>query len=343
VLTTGGAITAALRFLVNVGSDAYLYDVQERARAEFLLRKRGAYLWTLAPHWFRLGDDTVTLDADNGFGTMPADFGSFGEQGQVYLNGQQLQYLQPDQLLGLVATSGATGVPIHYTLHTRANGRSIIYVYPVNTAQTVLLLRGYKKRVPDFIDYPVATPTVAVGTAGLLTGAYTYRVTFGAQAGIGLPESEVGTVSASVSPSTEKVELTDIPVAVNQNVTARNLYRTEAGGEQHKFLVSILDNVTTTYSDNIEDGDLGPDAPTGLNAITGMEQFPEDFHEMLIVEALAADLNPEKAFDWDRWEKKARRLWSDQKQGQNVVQVMPRYGQGSGGGFSRSRLRSVIG
>jgi len=40
VLTTGGAITAALRFLVNVGSDAYLYDVQERARAEFLLRKR---------------------------------------------------------------------------------------------------------------------------------------------------------------------------------------------------------------------------------------------------------------------------------------------------------------
>lgn len=44
--------------------------------------------------------------------------------------------------------------------------------------------------------------------------------------------------------------------------TARNVYRTIAGGSEYKFAFSVSGNVTTTATDNVADGSLGEVAPT---------------------------------------------------------------------------------
>lgn len=344
MLTSGATITAALRFIVNPGSDSYLYDEALRARGLYMLREVGAELHTLAPHWWKLGDGTISLTAGDGFGTVPADFSSFGESGQVYIQSQKipLRYVAPDVLFALVELEGqSASVPEFYTLHNRTStGRPKLYVYPTNSGAVTLSLRNYKRRVPDFIDLPMLAPTLAAGDAGALTGAYTFKITYVTAVG----ETEGGTASNSVTLATQKANLTEIPVSLSPQVTSRKVYRPIAGDTVSYLLAAtIADNTTTVLTGhNVADGALGVAMPTVLTAVTGMEEFPEDFHELLIVPALAAKLDPSKRFDWEHWEKKSRRLWNDQMQGQNVVHVMPRYGQG-GGGVSRSRLRSIIG
>ncbi len=101
-------------------------------------------------------------------------------------------------------------------------------------------------------------PTVAVNTAaGNLTGDYYYKVTFVNANG----ETQGGTASAVVSPSAQQVDLSAIPIG-GAGTTARKIYRTEAGGSTYKLAATINDNTTTTYTDNLADGDLGATAPT---------------------------------------------------------------------------------
>lgn len=135
-------------------------------------------------------------------------------------------------------------------------------------AQTV---RGAK----DFVDRtghsemefqvldPPAAPTVAVGAAGALTGAYTYRVTFRTPGGL---ETCVGAASAVVNPAAQRVELTNIPVSTSTRVSSRRIYRTKAGqvpastsgiGPAYFLVATIANNVATTYSDNATDASLG--------------------------------------------------------------------------------------
>ena len=114
---------------------------------------------------------------------------------------------------------------------------------------------------------PPAAPTVAVNTtAGNLTGPYYYRIAFITASG----STEVGTVSASVSPSAQQVNLTAIPTGP-AGVTARGIYRTVTGGASPyvTYLVAtISDNTTTTYTDNLADGSLGAAGLT-LNSTGG--------------------------------------------------------------------------
>ena len=97
--------------------------------------------------------------------------------------------------------------------------------------------------------------TTAVGGAGGLAGNYYYRVSYLT----GLGETETGVVSALVAPAGNEVELTNIPVSADAAVTSRNVYRTMAGGLniQMQLLVTIADNITTVYTDNIADVGLG--------------------------------------------------------------------------------------
>ena len=87
--------------------------------------------------------------------------------------------------------------------------------------------------------------------AGILTGAYYYAMTYE----IDGVETITGTVSNTVTVSTNSIDLT-LPIGPT-GTTARKLYRTEAGGSILKFLVTIGDNDSTTYQDNIADGSLG--------------------------------------------------------------------------------------
>ncbi len=104
-------------------------------------------------------------------------------------------------------------------------------------------------------------PTVATGAAGALTGAYTYKITFVTADG----ETDGGTTSATVNPSAQQVNLTAIPLGAS-GVTQRKIYRTVASGSQHKFVATIADNTTTTYTDNTTDGSLGANVPTATTA-----------------------------------------------------------------------------
>lgn len=110
---------------------------------------------------------------------------------------------------------------------------------------------------------PPGAPTVATGASGVLTGAYLYKITFVDDYG----ETSGGTESASVSPSSQQVNLTAIPTGPT-GVTARKVYRTASGGATgtEKLVHTISDNTTTTYTDNTADGSLGANVPTSNTA-----------------------------------------------------------------------------
>ena len=104
--------------------------------------------------------------------------------------------------------------------------------------------------------YSVAngTPTVATGSAGNPSGTYTYRVAFLTEYGV---VSNGGPASASVSPSSEQVDITNIPVSDDPQVIARLIYRDISGDAIYRFVDQINDNTTTSYTDDIADSSLG--------------------------------------------------------------------------------------
>ncbi|MDL2342497.1 MAG: tail fiber domain-containing protein [Patescibacteria group bacterium] len=117
-------------------------------------------------------------------------------------------------------------------------------------------------------------PSVALGAAGVLTGAYTYKVTFVTANG----ETTGGTTSGSVSPSAQQVNLTAIPVGAT-GTTQRKIYRTAAGGVDgtQKLLTTIADNTTTIYTDNTADGSLGAVLPGSNTATTNTNNATVSF------------------------------------------------------------------
>ena len=95
---------------------------------------------------------------------------------------------------------------------------------------------------------PIATNNLV---SGVLTGSYFYAMTYE----IDGVETITGTTSNTLIVSTNSIDLT-LPIGPT-GTSARKLYRTEAGSSVLKFLVTISDNDSTTYQDNIADGSLG--------------------------------------------------------------------------------------
>ena len=124
------------------------------------------------------------------------------------------------------------------------------------------------------IKEPSAAPTVAVGAAGVLTGTYTYVVTYyNSTKGV---ESQPSAVSAEVTPSSQSIDITSIPVSSDAQVDQKRIYR--VGGVLASFsLVATIPNATTSYNDDLADTAIpGNDmaatdydqAPTGLDFLT---------------------------------------------------------------------------
>jgi len=343
MLTTGEAITTAYRE-INVGSETIETEVALRTRGQVNLTKVCKRIRSFAPYWWKHGDGTVALT--NGVGTMPVDFEGFGTLGHPYIQGQEtlgpLCYMDADMLEAhLKLDSAVSTVPRYYTLKDKTPlGVPKIKTYP--RSNVTLALVGYVKRMPDLVDFPVA-PTVTPGAAGLLNGPFRYRVTFKHPAG----ETEGGTVSAVVNPATQKVDLSAIPVAVGpagRIVTARGIYRTEVGGEEFKFAQDVAGNVTTALVGEEADVSLGVACPTPATAVTGLEVFPDAFHETAIVDGLV-ELFARKAGDTAEvqfsreWVRDVRRMWANEKQGQNIPRGFPPYGAGAlYSGYRRPRL-----
>ncbi len=105
-----------------------------------------------------------------------------------------------------------------------------------------------------------AAPVTPAAPGNVDNGAHRYLATFVTAAG----ETQAGTVSAAATVVDKtvngKVALTGIPIG-GALVTARNLYRSTAGGSTYLLLATIADNLTTTYTDDIADSALGVGAP----------------------------------------------------------------------------------
>ena len=119
---------------------------------------------------------------------------------------------------------------------------------------------------------PPGAPTATVNpTTGSLNGTYYYAVTYKTATG-----ETVSGIAVTVSPASQQVDLTNIPISSDSRVIGRKLYRTVAGatdGIQAKLVTTINNNTTTTYTDNLPDGSLGAFIPwvntTGGQIYTG--------------------------------------------------------------------------
>lgn len=128
------------------------------------------------------------------------------------------------------------------------------------------------------------------GTAGVLSGTYTWKITFVDNQG---EESDASGDSNSIVLATQQGTLTSIPLG-DARTTARNIYR-KGGLLTVNYLVgTIQDNLSSTYSDNQTDlaalqtgvilaGDIPGDYPNtrfnnalsgALNAPSGNGRFP---------------------------------------------------------------------
>ncbi len=111
---------------------------------------------------------------------------------------------------------------------------------------------------------PVACVIAAGSQPGNLSaGAYTYKITFVSNYG----ETGAGVASNSVTAAVNSsMALTAIPIGSSNNVIARKIYRTTAGGANYLLAATISDNVTTTYTDTLADAGLGAAPPAASTA-----------------------------------------------------------------------------
>lgn len=103
-------------------------------------------------------------------------------------------------------------------------------------------------------------PSSAVGAAGILSGSFEYGVTFVTPAG----ETELGATSTPLSVSSKEIDLSSVPLG-GPGTIARNIYRRK-DAISFLFVDSINDNVTTIYTDNKDESELGSLPPEGSTA-----------------------------------------------------------------------------
>ena len=120
------------------------------------------------------------------------------------------------------------------------------------TFQNVLILKAI-----GAAPSAAATAALAAGTT-LGIGLYVYAYTYANNDG----ESTISpTTSITTTSGNQKVNLSAVTVGPT-GTTKRNIYRTAVGGgTNYKFVGSINDNVTTTFSDTVADGSLGAASP----------------------------------------------------------------------------------
>lgn len=150
--------------------------------------------------------------------------------------------------------------------------------------QLVAALSGQNDMAVAALYQPLANPpalTATVGSgSGALNGAYSYVVAYltGWMDGYGTihysgNQTAGGQPSNVVNPANQPVDLTNIPIGP-AGVVARVLYRTTAGGSTYYYLATIADNVTTEYTDNTADANLGTQTAPTVNTTGTVLQLP---------------------------------------------------------------------
>lgn len=115
------------------------------------------------------------------------------------------------------------------------------------------------------IDAPSSAPTAATGGAGVLTGGYSYKVTF--YDSVSAHESNPSAASNTFTASGNQISLTGIPVSTDAQVNRRRIYRTTTGGGVWLFIYEIADNTATSWTDNLADSQLGIEVETFAHGV----------------------------------------------------------------------------
>lgn len=191
------------------------------------------------------------------------------ERGKPIDGQAQFKYLDANnklQTIDLVITGGKIYKGLEDSITTE------IYSGLTEGAKVDFAILNDKLFIVNGSDYPLiyngvniwemgAPEAVVLTDSGLITGQYYYAITYITAGG----EEVVGTVSNTVNPSVEQVQL-NIPIGY-AGTTSRKIYRTEAGGSELKLLTTIADNTTSTYVDNNLDSALGVPIPETSNPI----------------------------------------------------------------------------
>jgi len=119
-------------------------------------------------------------------------------------------------------------------------------------------INGDKTIVNSFNFTPIAggSPTISIGSAGLLNGEYLWGVSYYTAEG---KETGIGNKTAVYTLTNQRANII-LPISSDSRVIGRRLYRTNPPlGDYNAMglVVDIPDNTTTTYEDNVPDGSLG--------------------------------------------------------------------------------------
>ena len=100
-------------------------------------------------------------------------------------------------------------------------------------------------------------PEPSLNGAGIIEGTVSYRMTFLTKFGV---ESNAGPISDAVTASLNQIELS-LPTATDPQVIARRIYRDLDGDNLFRLVTEIQDNVTTTFTDNVDSAGLAATTP----------------------------------------------------------------------------------
>lgn len=264
---------AALRDVCHEDAQATCEEVWDECDADF--------------EW-KYATTTAALSSGARVVSCPADFARFGESGGLYISGDRWRLRQVNanrifECWELDGGSTSSGKPEMYAVVTQDGTTFYPQLYfNVNSDAAYTLRLYYVTSPPLLLDRPTAL-TATQGSAGNLTGAYLYKVTYVATDG---SESEAGTASSSVTVTAKQMSLTAIPTG-NSHVASRKIYRTVGGGSVYKLVGTISDNTTTTYTDNVADASLGATAPT----TSSLQRIPEEYHRSVLLPGARAKLS----------------------------------------------------
>lgn len=264
-----------------------------RRRIEERLNETVEQIWDEYDWEFKGADDTISLAVGDASVEGPANYMDIGEHGGLfYSNGERLEYLPRHDLFKRQRANGtSTGRARFYTVAGVGGSGGPLINFDI-MASTADSLTFYYNQIPEILMDRPGAPTLAdSGSPGNPNGTYFYKVSF---VGIDGSESEAGTLSASITVTTNQINLTAIPTG-NTSVTSRRLYRTVASGTDLLFLATLSDNTSTTYTDDIADGSLGAaTAPT-----TQVFSVAPSFHRSVLaigtVAKIAKDLRDPRA------------------------------------------------
>lgn len=164
--------------------------------------------------------------------------------------GTDVNVLDPGELSGDRSVFAPMQVPagVPYLFVAGSAQGSPVYLFKMDVGETVSRW-GIAPPDTDF--------NAAAGAAGTLNGTYRYRVTFSSLTD---SESNPNENDVIVTVTNQQVDLTNIPVSTDQQVTERRIYRTTGNGAAYFLAATIADNTTTVFTDNLPDGLLEPTA-----------------------------------------------------------------------------------